>query len=334
MTAKMNHTFQQEKALTKAAVTALAMTLGLQMVLAPVRAQIEVPSQALRTADAALRGFIESDFPRLHRVAANMYVIEDLYGAIDSNTAFTTNVMFVVTSAGVVVLDGLDTEERTALVVQMIEEVTSQPIRYVIIGADHSDHIGGNNAFPPGVTFIAHPLAIERIEALDGSVPVPQEAVADSRRLELGGVEMQIMFLGPAHTGSDLLVHFPQQDILWASETFFTRLYPSVGGGRTAHPHSWLDVVRRVEAMNVGLVLPNHGFIYPAEVLREELVSFRRCLENLISEASRMHAAGVPADQAPYRMNIGEFAYWYRAAANLPNAVAQVYRELDGQEIP
>jgi glyoxylase-like metal-dependent hydrolase (beta-lactamase superfamily II) len=297
-------------------------------------AQIEVSPQALRTADAAVRGFIESDFPRLHHVADNMYVIEDLYGAIGSNTAFTTNVMFVVTPEGVVVLDGLDDEERTGIVVEMIADITEQPIRYVVIGADHVDHVGGNNAFPSDATFIAHPLAIERLEAMDGLLPVPQEAVSDRRTLELGGVEMEILFLGPAHTGSDLVVHFPQQDILWASETFFTRIYPSVGGGLTAHPHSWLDVIRQIEAMDIGLVLPNHGFIYPAEVLREELVSFRRCLENLISEATRMYEAGIPAEQAPYQMNIGEFAYWYRAAANLPNAVAQVYRELDGAEIP
>ena len=308
--------------------------LSLQAFFSPARAQIEVQARALRTADAALRGFIESDFPRLHQVAEGMYVIEDLYGAIDSNTAFTTNVMFVVTSEGVVVLDALDNPERTALVVEIIESVTPQPIRYVIVGADHGDHIAGNDAFPAGVTFIAHPLAIERIEALGGRVPVPQESVAERRRLELGGVEIEIMFLGPAHTGSDLIVHFPRQDVLWASETFFTRIYPSVGGGLTAHPHSWLEVVRRIEAMNVGLVLPNHGFIYPAEVMREELTAFRRCLENLISEATRLHAEGVPAEQVPYRMNIGEFAYWYRAAANLPNAVAQVYRELDGEEIP
>jgi len=313
----------------KAAIVLLA-----QAAIAPSTAQIEVSPQALRTADASLRGFIASDFPRLHRVADDMYVIEDLNGPIGTDTAFTTNVMFVVTSEGVVVLDGLGNEERTEIVLRMIAEITDQPIRYVIVGADHFDHVGGNKAFPPGVTFIAHPLAIQRLAAMNGRVPVPQEAVADSRRLELGGIVMDIMFMGAAHTGTDLVVHFPEQDVLWASETFFTRIYPSVGGGRTAHPHSWLEVVRRIEAMNVGLVLPNHGFIYPAEVLREELTNFRRCLENLIGEATRVHEAGVSADQAPYRMNIGEFAYWYRAAANLPNAVAQVYRELDGEPIP
>jgi cyclase len=310
------------------------MAVALSWGLAPAEAQIEVSPRALRTADAAVRGFIESDFPRLHEVAENIYVIEDLYGAIDSSTAFTTDVMFVVTADGVVVLDGLDNEERTGIVVQMIRETTNQPIRYVIIGADHADHVGGNRAFPSDVTFIAHPLAIERIKAMNGRVPVPQVAVAGSRTLDVGGVALEIMFLGPAHTGSDLVVYLPEQDILWASETFFTRIYPSVGGGLTAHPHSWLEVVRKIEAMDVGLVLPNHGFIYPPEVLREELVSFRRCLENLIAEATRLHEAGVPAAQAPYRMNIGEFADWYRAAANLPNAVAQVYRELDGDEIP
>lgn len=318
----------------KSTLAVLAMAVAALAVVAAARAQIEVSPRALRTADAAAHGFIESDFPRLHQVADDMYVIEDLYGAIDSATAFTTNVMFVVTSEGVVVLDGLDNEARTGLVVEMVAEVTEQPIRYVIIGADHADHVGGNRAFPAGVTFIAHPLAIERLEAMNGRVPVPQEAVSESRSLRLGGVDMEIMFLGAAHTGSDLVVHFPQQDILWASETFFTRIYPSVGGGRTAHPHSWLEVIRRIEAMDVELVLPNHGFVYPAAVLREELVSFRRCLENLIAEATRTYQAGIPADRAPYSMNIGEFAYWYRAAANLPNAVAQVYRELDGEEIP
>ena len=67
------------------------------------------------------------------------------------------------------------------------------------------------------------------------------------------------------------------------------------------------------------------------EVLAEELVQFRRALENLVTESRRLHDAGVPLETAYRTINLGEFQYWYRAANNMPDAVRQVYMELDGK---
>ncbi len=180
------------------------------------------------------------------------------------------------------------------------------------------------------MTFIAHPVAIERI-ARASRVPVPEVAVADRLELEMGGTRIDILDIGRGHTGSDLVVHLPQENILFMGELFFNRIYPSVGGGRTAYPSEWIATVRRAEAMQADIYVPGHGFIDSSDVLAEELVSFRLALENLVGEATRLHDEGMPVESAFRVINLGRFQYWYRAANNMPDAVRQVYREIDGE---
>lgn len=294
-------------------------------------------AQLVRTADATVRGLREQDFPRLVPLAPNVWAYEDLNGDLKSNLAFTTNSLIVATSEGVVVVDGQGSVAKTRRLVERVKTLTPQPIKFVVIGADHGDHVAGNSAFPPGVTFLAHPTSKRVIEGMSrpGStqapVPVPQETVTDRRVLTLGGTEIQVLFLGRAHTGGDLQVYLPREGILFMSEVFFNRLYPSVGGSRSAYPIEWIETIKKAEAMKPRMYVPNHGFVDPPDVLVEELVHFRRALENLVSESRRLHDAGVPLETAYRTINLGEFQYWYRAANNMPDAVRQVYMELDGK---
>jgi len=147
----------------------------------------------------------------------------------------------------------------------------------------------------------------------------------------MGGTEIQILFLGRAHTGGDLHIYLPREDVLFMSEAFFNRLYPSVGGSRSAYPVEWIETITKAEALNARHVIPGHGFVDSTDVLQQELVNFRRALENLVSESRRVHDAGTPVENAFRAVNLGEFQYWYRAANNLPDAVRQVYLELDGK---
>jgi cyclase len=316
------------------------LSLSLMFLATALVVPVAADAQIVRTADATVRGLRENDFPRLVTLAENVYAYEDLNGDLGSNLAFTTNSLIVVTPEGVVVVDGQGSVAKTRRLVERIRAITPQPIRYVIIGADHGDHIAGNSAFPAGVTFIAHPTSkgvIERLAAARtpqstaAPVPVPQETVADRRVLTLGGVEMQILFLGRAHTGGDLQVFLPRDGILFMSEVFFNRLYPSVGGNRSGRPIEWIETIKKAEAMGARVYVPNHGFVDSPDVLGEELVNFRRALENLVSESRRLHDAGVPLETAYRNINLGEFQYWYRAANNMPDAVRNVYLELDGQ---
>ncbi len=307
--------------------------------------------QVVRTGDVTVRGLTADDFPRVKRLAPNIYGYEELANPIDSSGAFTTNSLIVVTTDGVVVVDGQANETATRKLVETVATITPQPIRYVIIGADHADHVFGNAAFPPGVTFIAHPTskaAIERIEAqrasrpaprrlvdrtagpvLGAPIPIPQETVADKRVLRVGDTELHILFLGRAHTGGDLEVFLPRDNLLWMSEVFFNRVFPSVGGGFTAHPTEWIETLKKAEAMRAAQYVPNHGFIDAPEVLNEEFLNFRRALERVVAEAKRLHAAGTPLEVAYRNVNLGEYQYWYRAANNMPDVVRKVYAEAD-----
>ena len=304
------------------------------LILAALILAAPAAGQVVRTADATVRGLAESDFPRIRKLAENVYAYEDLNGDITSNLAFTTNSLIVVTSDGVLVADGQGSDAKTKRMVDAIAKITPQPIKYMVICADHADHVGGNAAFPAGVTFIAHPTSkavVERMVAGGRKIPVPQETVADRRVLKMGGTEIQILFLGRAHTGGDLQVYLPRENILFMGEAFFNRLYPSVGGNRSAYPIEWIETIRKAEAMNAALYVPDHGFVDSPQILREELTNFRRALENLVSESRRLHAAKVPLETAYRNINLGEFQYWYRAANNMPDAVRQVYLTLDGK---
>jgi glyoxylase-like metal-dependent hydrolase (beta-lactamase superfamily II) len=319
-------------------VNALATTMacavaGLLTVPTLARAQIRIQDHVVMGADAAMRGFQESDFPRTHRLTDNLYVVEDIAGPIDGNGAFTTNAMIVITSEGVVLLDAFKNVESTARLVEIVRNLTEQPVRYLILGADHSDHTAGNRAIIdayPDVVFVAHPNA---------DIPDDQRArvgryVADTYTLTLGGVNMEIMFLGRAHTGSDLVTYLPQYDVVWASETWFNGLYPSAGGGLTAYPIEWLDMLHRLDDLGADLVLPNHGFIDSPQVMRRQWREFIALMENLVSGGRALFERGVPIDRAAYSINIGRFQYWYRAANNLHFMLLRLYAELDGSVQP
>lgn len=311
-----------------------AVAAGLAVAATPAAfGQIRVQDHVVLGADAAMRGFQESDFPRLHHIVDNLYVAEDLAGPIDTSLAFTTNAMFAITDDGVVVFDGFKDMTSTGLLIDMIAELTDQPIRYVVIGADHADHTRGNMAYVeanPNVVFITHPNA---------SIPDAQRArvglyVADSHALSVGGLDMEIMFLGRAHTADDLITYFPQYNIVWASEVWFNGLYPSSGGGLTAFPAEWRDMLYRLDALGADLILPNHGFIDSPAVLNAMWDEFLLLMDNLVDGGTALFEADVALDRATYSLNIGRFQYWYRAANNLHMMLLRLYGELGGEYEP
>jgi len=288
--------------------------------------------EVVRTADINVRGLKRNDFPRVHKLAENVYVYSALQSRTDIEMEFTTNNLFIVTRDGVLVADAQINEADTRGLLAAIARVTPLPVRYVVVGSDHNDHVGGNAAFPAGTTFISHPTSKAVIEARNRTsatkLPVPTETVTDRKELSFGGTDIQVLFLGRAHTGGDLSVFLPRENILFMSEAYFNRLFPSLYGG---YPSEWVAALRKAEAMNAAIYVPGHGFIDSPRVLRQELVSFRESVEKVVSEGYRLRAANVPLARASRSAVLGPFGYWTRAAQNLPEALGRVYAEAAGE---
>jgi glyoxylase-like metal-dependent hydrolase (beta-lactamase superfamily II) len=294
------------------------------------------PAQGLtKTAELDKRGLTAADFPKVVPLARNVYA----YSAVHIQGAITTNSLIVVTPEGVVVVDGQGTVAEVQRMVGEIRKLTDAPIRYVVIGSSHGDHTGGNSAFPAGVTFIAHPVSRAALQRAASQPPragapptapvvVPTETVSDTRVLTLGGTEMQILNLGRSHTGGDLVVYLPAEKVLFMSETYMHRMFPSMAGG---YPSEWIEALKKAEQMNADVYVPGHGFVDDSQTLKSELPLFRRAIETIVAEGKRLHDAGVPVDQAAMQANLGEFASWSIREMMAPPAFRRVYAELDGQ---
>ncbi len=289
----------------------------------------------VRTGDPYQRGFTDEDFPRVQQLADGVYSYEQLRASGEEK--FTTVSLFVVTSQGVLVADGQGSLAETRRLVENIAEITDQPITHVVVCSDHGDHTAGNAAFPEDAVFLAHPTSRANLQAsanrpnrpADAApVRIPTELVEDTKVLQMGDKEIQLLFLGRAHTGGDLVVYLPEEKILFMSETYLNRIVPAM---RSAHPSEWVAMIERAQAMDVDIYVPGHGFVESPEVLEEELETYRAAVEQVIAEGKRLHDAGVSVEDAVDQAQFGDLAGWSLSASQGARAIQRVYLELNGE---
>jgi glyoxylase-like metal-dependent hydrolase (beta-lactamase superfamily II) len=272
----------------------------------------------VRTADIALRGLTAADFPRVRKLADNVYSYEQID---PTKRTVTVNNLIVITSAGVLLAESQGTVDNVKRLVAEVAKLTPQPIKFVVVGSEHGDHTGGIAAFPSGVVYFAHPFSAPRIKQ-------PTEPVADKRVITLGSTEIDVLFLGRAHTGGDLEVYLPREKVLFMSEVFSNRIFPSMANG---YPVEWVAALKKAEQMDVAYFVPAHGFVDSAPVMREEERNYRLALERIIAEGTRLHDAGTSIENATAAARFEPYDGWTRAANNAFAALKRVYMELDGQ---
>lgn len=279
--------------------------------------------QPIRTGDITLRKLTPADFPRMTKLAANVYAYEQID---PTKRIVTANNLIVISDDGVLVAEGQGTVDNVRRLVADIAKLTVQPIKYVVAGSEHPDHTGGDSAFPDTATFLVHPSSKAALERRTGR---PADIVSGDRRtILMGTTEIDVLFLGRAHTGGDLEVYLPRDKILFMSEVFSNRIFPSMAN---SFPSEWVETLKKAEGMNASIVVPAHGFIDSAAVLKEEEMNYRLALERVIAEGKRLHDEHVPADLAAERADFGPYTGWTRRAENAAGALKRVYMQLDGQ---
>ena len=246
--------------------------------------------------------------PPLHpqELAPGVWMVQGVSAMGSSaNRNFISNAAFVVTPAGVVVIDALGSPALAEELIQAIGRITRQPIRHLVVTHYHADHIYGLQAFQAlGATITAHrggqtylhsDTAALRLQASrDELAPWIDERtrlVAADRwidgptRFTLGGVDFVLQPLGPAHTPEDLVVFLPQTRVLFAGDIVFRGRIPFVG---QADSGRWVEALDRLMAFDASLVVPGHG---PASTTaKSDLQLTRDYLQHLrqtMAEAAR-----------------------------------------------
>ncbi|MBI3713589.1 MAG: MBL fold metallo-hydrolase [Burkholderiales bacterium] len=215
------------------------------------------------------------------KVSAHVYYFQGESGvASAANQGFMSNAGFVVTPDGVVVFDALATPALGEAMIKAIKAVTTQPIKKVIAGHYHADHIYGLQAFKQlGADIIAHEagqsylhsdLAQQRLEqrrtelfpwvdehtvvtGADHWLNFSKEKI---HRFSLGGIRFQIIDSSGAHSAEDILLFVENDRVLFAGDIYFSGRIPFVGN---ADSRVWLATLDRLLDVKPTIVIPGHG---------------------------------------------------------------------------
>lgn len=283
-----------------------------------------------RTADPAKRGLKPGDLPRIIKITDMVYGYEGIH-----NAGMATVSLIVIGNDGVLVADGQGSPESTQKMLDAIAKVTTKPLKWYVVGSDHGDHTAGNSVLPKDITYIVSPRSKAQLErdAATAKPPrvvvVPPTAmVSDKQVIDAGGIEVQVLNLGRAHTGGDLSVYLPKEGILFMSEAYLNRVFPAM---RSAYPSEWIKTLDRAMAMNVRHYIPGHGFIEDPKVAREELVEFRKAMQYVIEEVRRLHKLGLSPEDARKQADWGPYKDWMLAGQQDLIAIRKVYEEIEGK---
>ncbi len=143
----------------------------------------------------------------------------------------------------------------------------------------------------------------------------------DELTIEVGGREVRLLNLGPAHTAADSVVHVPDAGVLFAGDLLFIGCTPIVWAGPVAN---WVAACDTMIALDAPTVVPGHGPVTDPDGIR----AVRGYLVHIAEQADAAHRKGLSFVEAADGIDLGEYASWLDAERVVVN-VYQRYRELD-----
>ena len=192
------------------------------------------------------------------------------------NRNFISNAGFVITKAGVVVIDSLGPPVMAKALVAAIKKLTNQPILKVIVTHYHADHIYGLQVFKSlGAQIVAHAagrpylssdIGAQRLASsrqtlapwIDEStrlVPA-DEWITKETEFSLGKQRFVINPVGPAHTAEDIALYVPATGVLFAGDLVFQSRIPFVGN---ADSRGWISALAALTTVAPKIIVPGHG---------------------------------------------------------------------------
>ena len=254
-------------------------------------------------------------------------VVDGVWSAIGAteppsyeNSGHNNNLSFVVTDAGVLVVNAGDNYLLARALHEEIRAITDQPVKYVVL-ENGQGHAAMGSAYwkEQGAHIIAHADALAELQehgdailervlrrsrdkGMGTRLVLPDETFEDKKVIELGGQRIELLHLGPAHSPGDISVWLPQQQVVIAGDiAFHQRLLPVFEHTDTV---AWIETWQAFEALGARIVVPGHGTPTDmAEVTRytrDYLVEMRQQIGALLEEGGSLQDVH-KVDQSAYR---------------------------------
>lgn len=149
----------------------------------------------------------------------------------------------------------------------------------------------------------------------------PDVAFLDQLNVDVGGREVQLIELGPAHTSGDAVAFVPDASVLFAGDLLFIGGTPISWSGAVDR---WLDACERMISWEPTVVVPGHGPVTDVS----GIAAVRDYLAHVLDYAGTAARAGVPWLEAAERIDLGPFA-GLPQAERVVVTTYQIYRRLE-----
>jgi cyclase len=199
-----------------------------------------------------------------------------------------------------------------------LDGLGNAPVKCVINTHWHFDHTDNNaHLHFPGATVLAHEntkkcmseshylpvLHRERDGTIDGlnfdpspMEALPQQTFADSYKLEANGETLALQHVAPAHTDSDIYVHFERANVIQMGDLFFNWMYPYVDpstGGKLTGMIAAANKILSLAGDDTKIVA-GHGPLGR----KADLTKYRDMMVTSLDRIQKLKSAGKSAQEA------------------------------------
>lgn len=213
----------------------------------------------------------------LHQLTDNVYaIVGELGNRSPENLGNNATFGFVVTPAGVLLIDPGGSYRGAQRLQALIKTVTDQPVVMVINSGGQDHRWLGNGYFKQqGARVIASERAVadQRARSRDQLIALADmlgaeglagteasyadQTFTDQTRFTLGGTAIEIHHAGQAHTPGDSFVWLPGQRVMFSGDIVYTERM--LGVGSQSNSKSWIEVYETMAAFAPAALVPGHG---------------------------------------------------------------------------
>jgi cyclase len=158
------------------------------------------------------------------------------------------------------------------------------------------------------------------------AVRAPDTTFTGNATRMVGSKQIELIEVGPAHTGGDALVYVPADKTIFTGDILFIGGHPILWAGPVGN---WIAACEMIEAMDVETIVPGHGPVTD----KQGVARVREYLTYIRDQAKARHAAGLGALEAARSIALDDFAGWGDAERIAVN-VATLYREFGATDTP
>lgn len=158
------------------------------------------------------------------------------------------------------------------------------------------------------------------------SVRAPTTTFTGETSRQVGSKRVDLIEVGPAHTGGDALVYVPADKTLYTGDILFIDGHPIMWAGPV---ENWIAACDAILDMDVETIVPGHGPVTD----KKGVGRVRQYLDYIHGEARQRYDSGMGALEAARSIALDDFAGWGDAERIAVN-VATLYREFGAKDTP